>query len=172
MPQSPYKPHIPHWLAEEWTFTLSLQATLDQAMNHISVVSTSHNLIRKSIRSFFCQSELNIWKILVSQNRMLGEGCCLWPHISISSKLLFYFQMFVLKIKFVLFKMWQPDCTEVKFFCPQKSYLSRFIIKKAEEIYPCCWFIAVQNLKGKTFQPPIIPSDRSVCFFSGNPQSV
>lgn len=161
MLQSLYKLHIPNWLAEEWAFTLT---SLDQEINCISVVSTSHNLIRKFIWSFSCQRELNIRKILGSQNRLLWEGCCFWPHISISSKLHFYFQMFVLKIKFVLFKMWQTDCREVNFFCPRKAYLSRLIITKAEKIYPCGWFIAVQNL--------IIPSDRSVCFFSGNHQSI
>lgn len=154
MPQSPYKLHIPNWHAEEWTFTLSLQATLDWAMNHITVVSTSHNLIRKFTWRFSHHCELSIRKVLSSQNRLLGEGCCLWPNIYISSELHFYLQMFVLKIKFVLFKTWQTDCRKVNFFCPQKAYLSRLIITKAEKIYPCCWLIAVQNLKGETFQPP------------------
>lgn len=73
--------------------------------------------------------------------------------------------MFVLKIKLVLFKMWQTDSTEVNYFYLEMAYLSMLIITKAEKIYPCCWLTAVQNLKGKVFQPPQSLQTLGLVFF-------
>lgn len=148
----------------------------DWSVNHFSVFSTSHILIRKPTWSFPCRSEVNIRKLLGFQNRLLGGGCCLWPHLSISSHLHFYFQMFVSKIKLVLFKMWQTGCTEGEFFCLEKVHLPSLIITEAEKTYLCCWLIAMQNVKGKVCQPT--PSLQALVwvglfgfgfFFSGNP---